>query len=137
MANAAGSTTSRSNPSVSHANSVTKSTTEVTHNAVTDAQLAAHLSGGPITKDGKTYYPIDRLAVHYPLYAAVMQDKLKKDVKLSDNIWTMANGSPFTYESYKDPTHAPNGTAHFSGGAQCKRCKSYGHFIQRCLQDSA
>jgi hypothetical protein len=138
-ANAAGSSnTSKTNPSVSTANSaVTKTNTAVTHKVVTIAQLAGYLSGCPTTKDGKIYYPIDRTSLHYPLYATVIQDKLKKDVKLTDNMFTMANQFPFSYKSYRDLSNLPNRTAHFTGGAQCKRCKSYGHFVQRRLQESA
>jgi hypothetical protein len=140
MANAASSNTSNSNPSVAHANAAVKSTGPTTHKVVTDIEMIAHISGGPVIHDGLTYYPMDRRDVHYPLYATVMTANLKKDMKLSDNVWTMANGSPFTYESYKDPAHLPipaNVSAHFTKGNQCKRCKSYGHYIQRCLQASA
>jgi hypothetical protein len=96
--------------------------------------VQAHMASGTVTDNGKTYFPINRTGLKYPLYATINNCKLKKEVTAAEGIWTLADGKPFSYEAYKDSSSL--GESHFSGNNQCKRCKGFGHFFQRCLNES-
>jgi hypothetical protein len=102
-----------------------------------DTEVQAHMASGTIVDKGLTMYPIKRTNMTYPLYATIKEANLKSDVTSAENIHTREKDQTYPYESYKDKANLPGGDKHFSNGYKCKRCKGYGHFYQRCLQEKA
>jgi hypothetical protein len=104
---------------------------------MTDSMVEAHMAEGSITDNGLNLYPIRRKGLTTPLFATITEANLTKDVTLDDNIYTRAQDKTFTYESYQDKADLPrgkDGRQHFTEEYQCRRCKGYGHYFQRCLQ---
>ena len=104
---------------------------------MTDSMVEAHMAKGSITDNDLILYPIRREGLTTPLFATIKEANLTKDVTLDDNIYTQAQDKTFTYESYQDKADLPrgkDGRQHFTEEYQCRRCKGYGHYFQRCLQ---
>ena len=102
---------------------------------MSENQVIAHLASAPLVVDDKTLFPIARTGMTYPLFATIKNANLKRDVVPADKIYTRAKDQTHCYESYKDKSSLI--MPHFTNASQCSRCKGYGHYSQRCLQETA
>jgi hypothetical protein len=105
------------------------------HPRMSQNQVTAHMASSPLVIDDKTLFPISRKGMTYPLFATIKTANLKRDVFPADKIFTHAKDTTHPYESYKDLSSLIQ--PHFTKGTQCNRCKGYGHYSQRCLQETA
>jgi hypothetical protein len=102
---------------------------------MTESMVEAHMASGSIVDGSLTLYPIRRKDLTTPLYATIKEATLTTDITIADDIHTRTKDETYTYESYKDKDNLPRGDHHFTKGYQCRRCKGYGHYFQRCLQE--
>jgi hypothetical protein len=112
----------------------TSTTNDATKRMTNAEVMEDHMASGCAEDSvGRTYYPINRSGLKFPLYASIKEANLKNDVVIADGIRTMVDNKSHTYESFKSMNDVPVG--HFTENNQCKRCKGFGHFSQKCLQE--